>query len=295
MRHGLLFILIGVTALIPGISSSASTKAGEQGHKNKPEKIAHRGANFLAPECTLSAYRKAMEFRPDYLEIDVHRTADGELVIIHDDSLLRTTDIKALSASGVKSFEVGQTEMRLIRDLDAGSWFSHDFKGERIPTLSEFLDEFGTRSRIYLEFKSPRKYPGIEKQTVDLLKSRGLLSRVTFQSFDPISIYRVKKIAPKNRATLLISEAENGDWQTLIKAAKMVGADGLGPRGDLFGYKPLEIPGALIKWRQFVRAAHREGLYVHIYTLNSLTHVQLFEWIGIDGYFTDRIDLFGGR
>src|SRR5699024_7283151 len=95
--------------------------------------VAHRGASGHAPENTMAAFQKGFEMKADYIEIDVQMTKDGELIVIHDTTVDRTTN-----GTG----NVGDLTFEEIKQLDAGSWFSDEYAGEKIPTFEEILDEF---------------------------------------------------------------------------------------------------------------------------------------------------------
>lgn len=134
-----------------------------------PIVVAHRGLDEYAPENTLSAIAAALELRVA-VEIDVQRTADGELVIIHDDTVDRTT---------VGTGAVAEMTLYELRQLDAGSWFSLHFAGERVPTLSEvtlLISERG-RTEVTLVLEPKTSYPGIETDICDLLGQFGLLGQ----------------------------------------------------------------------------------------------------------------------
>lgn len=110
--------------------------------------IAHRGASSYAPENTMSAFTKAVELGFDFIELDVRLSFDDELVVIHDPKVNRTTNGRGY---------VHELSTEELRALDAGSWFHSKFRGERIPLLSEVLEEYGGEIGILIELKSPNK------------------------------------------------------------------------------------------------------------------------------------------
>jgi glycerophosphoryl diester phosphodiesterase len=122
--------------------------------------VGHRGASGVAPENTLASIRIALKQGADVIENDIQRTSDGRLVIVHDVSLDRTTDVEQVfpdrSPWNVSSFTLAE-----IKRLDAGSWFSPKFTGERVPTLREWVRAVG-QADMLLEAKDPQLYPGIE-------------------------------------------------------------------------------------------------------------------------------------
>ena len=109
-------------------------------------RIAHRGASGNAPENTLAAFKKALEIGVDAVELDLHGTADGEIVVIHDATLDRTTDLQG---------HINETPLETIRDADAGEWFDTEFSGEPVPTLAEALACIGKETIAVLEIKDP--------------------------------------------------------------------------------------------------------------------------------------------
>lgn len=120
------------------------------GDLRKVDNVAHRGASAYAPENTIAAYDKAVKMKADYIEIDVQRSKDGELVLIHDTTVDRTTD-----GSG----KVGDFTFEELRSLDAGSWKGEQFAGEQIPTFDEILDRYHGKIGILVELKAPELYP----------------------------------------------------------------------------------------------------------------------------------------
>ena len=126
--------------------------------------IAHRGASALAPENTIAAFERAVELGADVIELDLHMSQDGELVVIHDDTLDRTTD----GSGPVHHRSLGE----LMR-LDAGRWFGEGFAGQRIPRLDEVLDRFAGKVPLALEIKAGSTFfPGIEEKVVSALRER---------------------------------------------------------------------------------------------------------------------------
>lgn len=164
---------------------------------------AHRGASGLAPENTLAAFRKALELGVDALEMDLHMTRDGVVVVIHDDLLDRTTDGRGA---------VEELSLAEIRGYDAGSRFAPQFSGERVPTLKEVIElvqvSRNTRVRLDLELKFPpdrRKAPAdIEERILEILRGTGMVKRVNVISFHPTSLTKVKAMEPRIRTGLLV-------------------------------------------------------------------------------------------
>ncbi|MYR47140.1 glycerophosphodiester phosphodiesterase family protein [Streptomyces sp. SID5910] len=188
--------LVGVVLMAPG-SHADTLDSGEA-----PTVVAHRGASAYAPENTLAAIDKAAELGIRWVENDVQRTKDGELVVLHDESLQRTTDVEQVFPDRapwkVKDFTAAE-----IARLDAGSWFGAEYAGARVPTLEQYVHRVERHhQKLLLELKSPALYPGIERQTLKVLANEGWLDRrhvagrLTVQSFDANSIRTVHELKP---------------------------------------------------------------------------------------------------
>lgn len=159
--------------------------------------IAHRGASHVAPENTLSALRSALAAGADMVEVDVRRTADGALVLLHDESLARTTDVEVQHPTRAP-WRVQDFTLAEVRALDAGAWWSPTYVGEPVPTLAEALEVVGrARSRILIEVKQPKLSPGIEREVAALLRGRrGVEVQAVVQSFDTEAMHRFAWEAP---------------------------------------------------------------------------------------------------
>jgi glycerophosphoryl diester phosphodiesterase len=157
--------------------------------------IAHRGASAVAPQNTLAAFEKAAELGADAIELDVHLSADGVPVVIHDFNVDATTD-----GSG----RVAELSLVQLRQLDAGTTFDPSFSGERIPTLEEVLQAFGYRVLLNIELKNfSLRGNRLEQAVTELIERHGLEDRVLLSSFNPLSLRRAKKLAPHISTGLL--------------------------------------------------------------------------------------------
>ena len=160
--------------------------------------IAHRGFSEIAPENTLPAMKAAAQAGADLVEFDVQRTADGHLIVIHDTTFSRTTNV-ATTYPGRENDPVATFTLAEVRRLDAGSWKGPQFAGTRVPTLDELLTAIQpTRSGLLLELKDPARYPGYERQVADALASHGFIAsgRVYVHSFDASSLAAFHHAAP---------------------------------------------------------------------------------------------------
>lgn len=161
--------------------------------------VAHRGASSYAPENTQSAFQKGLELGADFLECDVHLSRDGELIIMHDDKVDRTTNGKGF----IRDFTLAE-----LKELDAGGLFDATFVGEKVMTLNELLDEFYGQVGLLIEIKKPDLYPGIEEKVVALLEEYGDLSSIIVQSFDVESMRKIHKLQPELQIAVLISPSK---------------------------------------------------------------------------------------
>jgi glycerophosphoryl diester phosphodiesterase len=221
--------------------------------------IAHRGASAYRPENTLPAYALAVEQRADMIEIDLHRTRDGAVVVTHDE------DLAGLGGGG----EVADASLAEVRALDAGG-------GERVPTLDEVLDAFGAAIPFNLEVKTGTKgpYPGLEQLALRALEARGLLDRTLFSSFSDAVLAELRRLSPAARLAALVSPRAP---EQAIERAQAVGAEAVNPH-------------FLLATPAFVEAAHAAGLAVHVYTVDDEAGLRRLLEIGVDGIFTNRPD-----
>ena len=232
-----------------------------------PRVIAHRGASARRPENTLPAYALAIEMGADMIEIDLHRTRDGAIVVTHDEELA------GLGGQG----EIAEATLEEVRSLDAGG-------GERVPMLPEVLDGFGDSIDFNLELKRGRhaEYDELERETLDEVEQRGLLPRTLFSSFyDPV-LKRLRELSPEARIGFLVSRR----FPTrALERARAVGAEALHPQAPLVT-------------RELVRDAHAEGLAVYVFTVDAPEEMRRMLDLGVDGLFTNHPDrmlaLLGG-
>jgi len=219
MRKSLIAML-GLAALgsaSAGWATEGKSLAAAQGIPY-PAVIAHRGASYDAPESTTPAYLLARDLGADYLELDLQRTRDGVLVVVHDDELSRTSDVAERfperKLSPVSAFTLAE-----LKTLDAGSWFNEAYPERARPSFSKLpiltLDEVidiaeGNPKRqpgLYIETKVPNQFPGIEKQLKQRLEARGWLNRpgrVVLQTFDRNSLALLHEAMPQVPKILLL-------------------------------------------------------------------------------------------
>jgi glycerophosphoryl diester phosphodiesterase len=183
---------------------------------------AHRGASGSAPENTLAAFRLAQELGADMVELDVHLTADERLVVIHDDTLERTT-----TGSGY----VRERTWDEICRLDAGAWYAPEFKGERVPLLDEALAWAGDAGMpLSIELKRPNEalnrepYPDLPARVIERVQAHGLAERVLLFSDDHALVKTTRQLAPDIGTSIVLGLATFIDP---VAIAREAGADGL--------------------------------------------------------------------
>jgi glycerophosphoryl diester phosphodiesterase len=160
--------------------------------------IAHRGYSAIAPENTVPAFAAAAQAHADLVEFDVQRTSDHHLIVVHDHTFARTTNIASVFPSRVHD-PVGSFTLAQVRQLDAGSWKGAQYVGTRVPTLNEVLATIRpTSTNLLLELKNPALYPGYEHQVAAALAAYGFIrsGRVYVHSFDRAALQSFHGDAP---------------------------------------------------------------------------------------------------
>jgi glycerophosphoryl diester phosphodiesterase len=184
--------------------------------------LAHRGFSAAAPENTLAAFRSAIEAGADGFELDVHMTKDGELVVIHDETVDRTTN----GTGWIKDLTLVE-----IKRLDAGSWYSSQFTDERIPTLREVLDLIkDSNHTVNIELKNNLiAYPKLEEKVLREVDRADMEKRVVLSSFNHTSIYNLHLLRPTVKLGVLYDEPISIPWAY----AKSLGATAIHPHFNL--------------------------------------------------------------
>lgn len=236
---------------------------GSRNLQGIPLILAHRGASRECPENTLVAFRTALERGADGIECDVQLTKDGELVVIHDERINRTTD----GTGWVKDHTFAE-----LRALDAGGWFAPAFHGARIPTLREVLELVAPQTRVInVELKNNRVgYVGLEAKVIAALHQCGILAKTIVSSFNHRSLHLVKTIDPSARLGFLYVAT----LRSPVRRAVELGAEAIHP--PRLAVSPL-----------LVRRAHASKLKVHVWTVNSPKEMHRMITCGVDAVFTD--------
>ena len=242
----------------------------DQLYSNRTLNWGHRGASGHAPENTLSAFLLAADMGANGIELDVHLSADGEAVVIHNDTVDATTN-----GSG----RVSSLTLEELRSLDAGSWFSPGFAGERLPTLQEVFDAVGHRLFINIEIKVERGHHPLdqEAEVVRLIEDNQMVDRVIISSFAPSSLRRTRKMNPNIPLGLLYSDKETTWLPTLLRWLG-VPFDALHPRFGMVDAR-------------YVKRARQGGKRVNVWTVNTADDMRRMRDLGVDGIITNYPDV----
>jgi glycerophosphoryl diester phosphodiesterase len=238
--------------------------------KSKPLIIAHRGAAGEAPENTLAAFRLGMEQGCDAIELDIHLSKDGEIIVCHDETIDRTTD---------RTGAIRELTVTELKEADAGRWFNEKYAGERIPLLEEVFELVPPNIMINVEIKGFSGERLLETALARLLRRTGRLSSVVVSSFDFNSLAVLKQIEPDARIGLLYE-----DKATLADPANPLAKPVAVPVYSLHQYFDKLDGGEILE-------ALREGMQVYPWTVNEENQIRLMIEYGVSGVITD----FPGR
>jgi glycerophosphoryl diester phosphodiesterase len=236
------------------------------------EFVAHRGESADAPENTLAAFKLAWERKVPAIELDIHLTKDGRLIVSHDNDTARTTGIRK---------SIKDTTLEELRTLDAGKWKGEKWLGEKLPTLEEVLATIPDKSRCFIEIKiGPEAVPAL----VEAVRTSGKKpEQMPVISFNADSIAETKRKLPKHKAYFLSGfkkDATTGEFSPtideLIAKAKEIKADGL----DLAWAGPLDATSA--------KKIKDEGLELYVWTVDKLDVAKRMIDAGVDGVTTNR-------
>ncbi|MFT4978126.1 MAG: glycerophosphoryl diester phosphodiesterase [Myxococcota bacterium] len=235
--------------------------------------MGHRGAQGVAPENTMAAFEVAASLSCSF-ELDTTICGTGELVVIHDDTLDRTT-----SGSG----PVAQTPLSTLRTLDAGSHFHADFEGEPVPLLDEVLAAFGERVVVNIEIKGGKGVDAIAlgEAVAGAVEAAGLTERVIVTSFNPFVLEAVRAASPDIFRGQIYGTFRDADLNAVEKLLLKNLAFNRRAVPDL-----LMVESAMIK-PSYIRRMHRRGYRVFTWTVNDPAELTRVQQAGVDGIITD--------
>lgn len=230
--------------------------------ERRPKVFAHRGGSDWAPENTMAAFRKSLEFGVDGIELDVQRCSTGELIVFHDPDIGRTTNGVGL----VKDVSLAE-----LQRVSAGLWFDEEFRSESVPLLGDVLALIDGKVIVNIELKNtPVEYPGIEEDMLELLENYPARDKLIISSFDHQIMKQLHEQAPDLKLALLA----DGLFVDLGDYARKIGATVWHPCIDSIR-------------EEAVREAHEAGLEVNAWTLNDARKWEYALSIGVDGIMTD--------
>lgn len=233
--------------------------------------LAHRGANKVAPQNTIPAFIKALEFNADGIETDVHLCKDGEIVICHNYTVDETSNGIGL---------IDELTLAQLKAMDFGSYFNKDFSGVSLPTLSELLDVVRKMKLINIEIKPPKKDNDLVKKVVEEINKYGIVENSILSCFDPECVRIVKEIDKNVKTALLYENDELGNEIMTFGVAKYC--------------KQLNVDAAhphrkLIKENEIIEL-HNLGIAVNPWTVNLEEEIiRLTKW-GCDALISDVPD-----
>ena len=228
------------------------------GLDNPVEVTAHRGYSAVYPENTIPAFKGAIQVGADWAELDVQQTADGEVIVMHDSNLKRTTGLDK---------EVWQVTWDEIKDLDNGSWFDKKYQTVRIPTLEEVLKVCRGKIHLNIEIKPSGHDKDLEEQVAKLLKKYHMRDTCVVSSLKYDSLRKIKQ-ADDSIETAYITSVSYGNFTDLEYA------DGYSVESTLLS-------------KSFVNKAQKAGKQIYVWTVNSEERLEKVVGMGIDNVITD--------
>lgn len=229
-------------------------------------RIAHRGASRIAPENTLVAFKKAIEIGVDAVELDLQGTADGEVVVIHDASLDRTTD---------QSGQIKDTSLEAIKQADAGTWFNPKFAGESVPTLAEALVSIADNAIALLEIKDV----SITQSVVRIVQNMDMVEQSVIISFHSSAIQTVRTLEPRLPTGYIIGSNENIQPIQLCQQLSLLGSS------------LLNVDHRLVS-EDFIYEIRRRGITLWCWTVDDIDRMRELQELGIQGITSNCPEYF---
>ncbi len=239
--------------------------------------VAHRGGAGLAPENTLASFKNGIALGADYIEMDVHLSKDGAVMVIHDPTLDRTTDAKG---------RVSDYTMAELQAMNDAAKFPGATSKEPVPTLGQVLDlAKPTNVRMEVEIKvgaDGKPYPGIAQKTLDEINARGMLDRVKIMAFEFGTLKEIRTINPKV-FTVALMTTDYFRAKDISKPAAII--DEVSTFSNAIGVdKNFLTP-------QLIQEAHNRNLAVGVWTVDTEAEMTKFIKMGVDGITSNRPDI----
>jgi glycerophosphoryl diester phosphodiesterase len=275
----LVFVLLAAYAVLASVARPAAAHA-VFGPRRDVLVIAHQGGDGLWPGDTLVAFEHAAELGADVLEMDVHMSADGELVLMHDATVDRTTD-GAGAITGLTLAELQALDAGYDWTPDAGGSFPYRGQGIRVPALREVLSAFPDRP-LNIEIK--QREPSLVAPFCALLREFGATDRVLVASFHDAALAEFRGACPEVRTSAGRREVETLFGLSLARVSAVYSP----------GFVAVQVPeyssGLHVVTDSFVAAAHGRNIAVHPWTINSEEDLRRMLALGVDGIITDYPD-----
>lgn len=254
---------------------SCHSSGDKDSQRSFPLVIAHRGGADLAPENTLAAFRNAIHLGADMVEIDVHLTRDGHVVVIHDNTVDRTTDGHG---------RIADLTFHEIRSLDAGEKFDPRFAGEKVPTLEETLETLRGKAGLLLEIKKDHDtlYPGLEEKVVRILQEHHAGKWTTVQSFNLHTVQKVQRLDPSLRTFYLLGR----NFKTFYDSVARQVQEGHPASPSFTGVAPHH---SLLDAGK-VDTLHKAGYQVYTWTVDDPREMQRILSLHVEGIITNVPD-----
>ena len=223
--------------------------------------IAHRGASNIAPENTLKAFKKAIEFRADYIEFDVHQSKDGEIVIMHDGNTLRTTGHFGI---------INRMALSDLKELDCG-------EGEKIPTLEEVIEVAKGKIGLNCEIKDR----GIAEKIIKILRESDMVDTTIVSSFKHDILLKIQKLDSQIKLASL--EPTRTGWiKSWITRKKLLS---VAIKNNFYAINPFY---KLVN-QKFVESSHKNNIKIFPWTVDSESTIKKLVKIGVDGIITNHV------
>lgn len=269
----LTLLLAGCTASVPAPSNPYRVA--------RPLNIAHQGGEQLWPSNTMTAYRGAVNLGADMLEMDMHATRDGVLVLSHDETLDRLSDMRG-RIQDMTLAEVLKADAGYTLTPAGGEGFPFRGQGVQVAQLREVLTEFpGTPMIIELKQESP----SIAASFCQTLRDTGATRRVIAASFSDVALGEFRRLCPE-----VVTSMTAQELLPLVLLSK-VGLSGLAAAPGQVAQVPVRQSGIEVVTPAFVRAMHARGIAVQVWTVNDEAEMRRLRDLGVDGIITDRPDL----
>jgi glycerophosphoryl diester phosphodiesterase len=250
----------------------------------RPLVIAHQGGDGIRPGDTMSAFENAVQIGADVLEMDAHITRDGQIVLMHDEKVDRTTNGTGL-IEDLTLDQLKQLDAAYKWSNDDGKTFSYRGHGILVPTLEELFQKF-PQMRYVIEIKLTEN--PIEKPLCELIRKHNMQDKVVIASFHDVAMQNFRKTCPE-----VATSASKGEVTKFVLLGKVFLSGMVAPQYQSIQppYDPAESLNIPIMTKRFIREAHAKNLAVEPWTVDDPTLMKQYIQWGVDGIMTDRPDL----